>query len=195
MSNYYMAVEHANGDTAYGTYGHDFRTFEEAEHYLAINGGGTIEIEATGEYILHQPTLVEKEPGLYIVDADHANMTTYPIDAETTGETPEVAERAVAILKAGGWNVEYRMVLPRDDGHPYDDTPAFTEAFWRAVQQASSELDGPLTVTECAALYGLSVAGVRLAAKEGRVQATKPGREYRIDRASAEARWGKRRNR
>jgi hypothetical protein len=49
--------------------------------------------------------------------------------------------------------------------------------------------------SQSATLYGKAIATVTKACREGRIVATKPGREYRIDRASAEAYWGNRRNR
>ena len=120
----------------------------------------------------------------------------YRIDAAMTGETPQVTARAVDILIWQGWNVEFERGTwngaPDQSDHAYSETSAFQDAFWAAVQQATDELSAPLTVTECAALYNLNRCSVTKACREGRVEATRPGREYRIDRASAAEYWGRR---
>ncbi len=120
----------------------------------------------------------------------------YRIDDTMTDEAPAVTERAVKILISEGWNVEYVPGwgnIDVDINHAYCQTLAFGAAFIDAVQKAKNELAEKLTVAECATMYGKAIATVTKACRERRIVATKPGREYRIDRASAEAYWGRRR--
>lgn len=52
-------------------------------------------------------------------------------------------------------------------------------------------LNDVITATEAATLYGISVQAVRKACQQGWLPARKSGTTWLIDRADAEARWGK----
>jgi len=69
-NNLVMVVELTNSDSAFGTYGHIFNSYEEAIVYLRNNGGGTIEVcyeDVCDNLSSAQPAPIDSPTGTYFV--------------------------------------------------------------------------------------------------------------------------------